>query len=197
VREREGREEPAGSPKRLPDMPRPKLPPQILRLVLLTIMIVGSYLIARAFLTPASFGEYGWYRADALEEVASRIPVHAGRKACEECHSEIFPKLAKGPHKTLSCEACHGVSSAHAANPDIKPGLIPEHVLNAEVKKGPIPAAAADPAAVSGRLTGNHCIRCHDANPSRPSWFKQIVIKDHYAGKCIECHMPHQPNDTP
>jgi hypothetical protein len=49
------------------DIMRPfKMPPQIVRLVLLTFAIVGSYLVARSFLTPRSFGELGWYRAEAL-----------------------------------------------------------------------------------------------------------------------------------
>jgi hypothetical protein len=151
------------------DMRRFKMPPQILRLVLLTLGIVGSYMVARAFLTPPSFGEYGWYRGDALGEIASRTPVYAGKKACDECHSDILQKLDKDAHKTLSCEACHGVSRDHAGNPDITPI----------------------------KLTGSHCIRCHEANPSRPAWFKQIVVKEHYAGKCSECHVPHQPNQVP
>jgi len=178
-------------------MRRLKLPPQILRLVLLTLMIVGSYFVARAFLTPPSFNQYGWYRGDALEEVASQTPVHAGRKACDECHSEIFPKLAKGPHRTVSCEACHGVSRDHVENPDIKAGLIKDRITDMNVR----PAASAEPGtnapAFTGRFTGVHCIRCHEANPSRPEWFKQIIVKEHYSGKCTECHLPHQPTEVP
>lgn len=175
-----------------------KIPPQIVRLILLTLGIVGSYLIARAFLTPPSFGELGWYRANSLEEIASHTPVIAGRKACEECHSEIFPKLAKGPHKTISCETCHGVSRDHANNPDIKAGVIREQVTGAEVR----PAATAELGtngivAVAGSYTGVHCMRCHEANPSRPAWFKQITLKTHYSGKCTECHLPHQPTEVP
>jgi hypothetical protein len=150
-------------------MRRLRMPPQIFRLVLLTLGIVGSYLVARAFLTPPSFGQYGWYRGAALEELAARPPVYAGKQACDECHSDILRKLAGDAHKTLSCEACHGVSRAHAENPDVLPV----------------------------KLTGSHCIRCHEANPSRPAWFKQIVVKDHYGSKCAECHIPHQPKQTP
>lgn len=150
-------------------MRRFQMPPQILRLVLLTLAIVGSYTVARVFLTPATFGQYGWYRGAALEELAARTPVYAGKKACDECHSDILHKLAGDAHKTLSCEACHGVSRTHADDPDILPV----------------------------KLTGSHCIRCHEANPSRPAWFKQIVVKDHYSGKCTECHIPHQPAQSP
>jgi hypothetical protein len=150
-------------------MRRFKLPPQILRLVLLTLAIVGSYLVARAFLTPPSFGQYGWYRGAALGEIAARPPVFAGKQACDECHSDILHQLAADAHKTLSCEACHGVSREHCDNPDILPV----------------------------KATGSYCLRCHEANPARPAWLKQIVVKDHYGPKCSECHLPHQPNHTP
>jgi hypothetical protein len=150
-------------------MRRFKLPPQILRLVLLTLAIVGSYLVARSFLTPASFGQYGWYRGDALAEIASRPPVFAGKKSCDECHSDILHNLAADAHKTLSCEACHGVSRAHTDNPDILPD----------------------------KATGSYCIRCHEANVARPAWLKQIVVKDHYGPKCTDCHLPHQPTKSP
>ena len=151
-------------------MRRFKLPPQILRLVLLTLAIVGSYLAARSFLTPPSFGQYGWYRGDALGELANaREPRFAGKQACDECHSDILHKLAGNAHKTVSCEGCHGVSREHSTNPDILP--------------------------VKG--TGSHCIRCHEANLARPAWLKQINIKDHYGPKCTECHLPHQPTKSP
>src|SRR5690349_20769218 len=146
-------------------MRRPSLPPQILRLILLTLAIVGSYLVARSFLTPSSFGQYGWYRGSALGEIAARTPVFAGKKSCDECHSDIVHKLDAGAHKTLSCEACHGVSREHTDNPDILPV----------------------------KATGNYCIRCHETNLARPAWLKQIVLKDHYGPKCVECHLPHQP----
>jgi hypothetical protein len=158
-----------------------KMPPQILRLVLLTLAIVVSYLVARYFLTPATFGQYGWYRGEALVELRSRTPVYAGKQACDECHSEVLQKLAKDSHKTLSCEACHGVSRAHANDPNIPPGRV----------------SVDDPNTKPEKLGGSHCIRCHEANPSRPAWFKQIVVKDHYSGKCTECHLPHQPTQTP
>ena len=136
---------------------------------MLTLAIVGSYLVARSVLTPSSFGEYGWYRGDALAEIASRPPVFAGKQSCDECHSDILHEMAADAHKTLSCEDCHGVSREHTDNPDILP-----------VKS-----------------TGSHCIRCHEANVARPAWLKQIVVKDHYGPNCIECHVPHQPTKSP
>jgi predicted CXXCH cytochrome family protein len=151
-------------------MGRFKMPPQILRLVLLTLGIVGSYVGARTLLTPASFGQYGWFRGAALEEISARTPVYAGRKACAECHEDIGHKLALAEHKTISCESCHGVGRAHADNPDV------------QITK---PGDAL-------------CLRCHGFNPSRPKWLKQITVEDHYRGeKCAGCHVPHQPNQVP
>jgi hypothetical protein len=150
------------------------LPPQIVRLVLLTIGIVGSYLVARYFLTPASFGEYGgWYRGDALPEMASYPTVHAGKKECEVCHAEVFEHLLKHEHKGLSCEGCHGPAQAHVDDPE-----------NDKHKPDKRNAVA--------------CLRCHEASPSRPKWLKQVALKEHYTGqKCTECHVPHMPLEVP
>ena len=149
------------------------LPPQIIRLVLLTILIVGSYFGARFFLKPSSFGEYGFYRGAALEEIASLPVAYAGKKACEECHTDEFEKLAKHVHKSLSCEGCHGPAQAHSEKPDVT-SLKPP------------------------KLGYSTCLRCHEANPSRPAWLKQITPKSHYTGqKCTECHVPHMPTEVP
>lgn len=146
------------------------MPPQLVRLVLLTLGIVGSYLVARYFLTPQSFGTYGWYRAAALEELARPEPVHAGTASCEVCHHDQHQTLLGGQHKTLSCEGCHGASQAHSDNPDLKPQI----------------------------LNYSHCVRCHEANPARPKWHKQITAKTHYTGEvCTGCHIPHNPTEVP
>lgn len=146
------------------------MPPQIFRLILLVVGIVVSYSTARYFLTPASFRQYGWYRGDALAELSSRQIVFAGRAACEECHSDHMAKLKKYAHKNLSCESCHGAAQAHVDNPDVK----------------------------LDKPGYTQCLRCHEANPTRPKTHKQIVSKDHYAGsKCNECHVPHAPSEVP
>lgn len=146
------------------------MPPQVLRIVLLALGIVVVYSVARFFLTPRSFREYGWYRGEALLELRAREPVFAGRKACEECHSDQYQKLLKHEHKGLSCEGCHGAGQAHADNPDVK----------------------------IDKSNYGICLRCHEANVSRPKWHKQIVSKSHYTGsKCTECHQPHSPSEVP
>ena len=149
-----------------------KMPPQLLRIFLLAVGIVAAYGVARYFLTPASFGQYGWYRGAALAEMATRDQVYAGKKACEECHSDEYQKLMKHEHKGLSCESCHGPGEAHVLNLD-----------NPDVKMA--------------ELHYSLCLRCHEANPSRPKWHKQIVSKNHYTGKCTECHASHSPSEVP
>jgi hypothetical protein len=147
-----------------------KMPPQIMRLVLLLIGIVSSYCVARAFLTPSTFRQYGWFRGAAIDELRARPVVFAGRKTCEECHEDEVIKLSKFAHRNLACEACHGPRAAHAQDPDVKSEVV----------------------------SFSHCLRCHEANPSRPKTHKQIVSKDHYTGsKCIECHLPHAPSEVP
>ena len=146
------------------------MPPQFTRLLILTVFIVGAYFLARAMLTPRSFGAYGWYRGDAIAEIAERPIVHAGREACTECHKEAVQKLAAKEHKTLGCETCHGVSLPHVENPDVK-----------------LP-----------KLTDSLCLRCHEREPARPLKHKQVVSQSHYKGqRCIECHVPHQPSEVP
>ena len=151
-------------------MRRFKFPPQFTRLGLLTIFVVVAYFAARSILTPTSFGQYGWYRGDALEELRQRPVVHAGREGCTECHKEAVQKVAKFEHKAVGCESCHGVSQAHVENPDVK-----------------LP-----------KLTDAHCLRCHEYAPARPVWLKQIEPQKHYKeDRCAGCHVPHQPNEVP
>lgn len=147
------------------------MPPQVLRLFLLAVGIVAVYSVARYILTPPSFREYGWYRGEALTELQERDRVFAGKKACDECHSDEVLKLSKHEHKTLACEGCHGPGQAHSNDP----------------KKDNI-----------DKSSFAACLRCHDATPGRPKWHKQIVLKDHYTGsKCTECHVPHSPTEVP
>jgi hypothetical protein len=149
-----------------------RMPPQILRLVLLVILLVGAYAVARRLLVPKSFGEHGWYRGAALTELAVAPPTYAGMKACEECHSEVFEQAAKGEHRPIACESCHGPSREHAGNPDLKPPRV--------------------------KYTDADCMHCHQSSPSRPSWLKQIEAGEHFRGdKCVGCHLPHQPNEMP
>lgn len=146
-----------------------KLPPQVVRLVLLTLGIVTSYFGMRMLLMPSSFGEHGHYRGAALQELSAREPVFAGAKACAQCHDEVITVQDKHEHRKISCESCHSPSKAHVKDND--------------VKTTPFPAEG--------------CMRCHSKEPARPTGQKQIDAKDHYEGKCLECHLPHNPKESP
>lgn len=151
---------------------KPLVPPQISRILLLVGLVVVVYSIAHHFLVPASFGRYGWYRGDALNENADHPVVFAGRKVCLECHSDVAAKLAKSSHKGVACESCHDACAAHADDPS-----------------SVSPAPLKDP---------RFCVRCHEANPARPAKFPQVVVNEH-AGKdgCTKCHIPHEPTEAP
>lgn len=152
-------------------MPRLSMPPQIARLALVTLVIVVSYFTARHFLVPASFGQYGWYRGDALKDYAKMPIAYAGAAACLECHDEVFAKAAKTAHKAISCETCHGPLVAHAEDASVTPVKITDR---------------------------NYCVRCHAANPSRPQKFLQVNPNDHYKDQsCVECHSGHSPREAP
>ena len=150
-------------------MNRTRLPPQLIRLVVLTLLVIATYSVARVILTPATFGHYGHYRGAALVDAASRPVVYAGGKACDECHSDTGELVAKDRHKGISCESCHGPARTHSRNPDIVPV----------------------------KLTDQLCLRCHVSDPARPAKQRQIKINDHFpSDKCVECHVAHQPNKS-
>ena len=69
---------------------------------------VGKYL-----LTPKSFGKYGHYRADAIEEEAQRGIRHWTNASCLVCHQHEAGIHLKGLHKTISCEFCHSAYGDH------------------------------------------------------------------------------------
>lgn len=146
-----------------------RIPPQIVRLLLLTLLIIASYAVMRWLLKPDSFGEFGHYRGAALAERAALEPVFAGAKACAECHDEVVDLQNQHEHRRISCETCHGPARAHVHDPDVKTSPIAETL----------------------------CLRCHAFEPARPVTQKQITVKDHYEGKCLECHLPHNPKESP
>lgn len=134
--------------------------------------IVVAFSVARTFLVPATFGQYGWYRGKAIDEIRVTPITFAGREACAECHEDQVKKKAGSKHKNIGCESCHGANVKHAEDPMQSP----EKITNPRF-----------------------CLRCHEANPARPPKFPQIDSKDHYndTQKCAACHQPHAPTEAP
>jgi len=145
------------------------MPIQIKRLIIAFVVFIGIMLVLVYFLTPASWGEYGFYRGDALVEIADQIPKYMDKETCAMCHDSIAEFKNQGSHISLQCEICHGVGYLHID----------------------------DPEANQMEIFGDNslCLRCHLANPARPQdLIKQIVPDDHGEGEeCLTCHNPHQP----
>ena len=144
------------------------VPQQVISLAIVFAILIAILIGARIFLVPESFGEYGHYRADAVEDNASKEINYAGYNACLECHEDIFEQKKNSNHDKVSCEACHGPAAKHVNAPD-----------------------EFTPTAPRGR---GYCPLCHGYNPSRPTGFPQIVTALHNPGKpCMTCHNPHNP----
>lgn len=126
------------------------------------------YLIARAVLVPADFGVYGHYRAGAVDEVAARPLMHAGRQACADCHADIVEIKAATRHAVIACETCHGPLKAHAEDPGTITPALPQ--------------------------ASDLCIRCHAARTGKPKQYPTVVVADHAGGeRCATCHSSHNP----
>ncbi len=140
----------------------------LLRLAAVFFAGLLIFLIARAIFVPPSFGEYGFYRGNALKEISARPIKYAGHKVCEDCHSDVVDVKKAGKHAGVNCEACHGPLANHAEDPvSVTPQLPDTAVL---------------------------CARCHEANIGKPVKFPQVDSKEHSGGQtCKTCHQPHSP----
>lgn len=144
------------------------MPQQVLRLGLLFAGGVAALIGARSFLVPETFGQYGHYRAAAVDSVAAHPVKYAGYQVCVACHDDINQKRVVGNHRGVACEVCHGPQSGHAGAPD---SITP-----------PVPRDR------------EFCQRCHGYDAARPTGFPQIDPPSHNPGtRCINCHDPHAP----
>jgi uncharacterized CHY-type Zn-finger protein len=126
------------------------------------------FLVARHYVVPKSFGEYGHYRGAAIGEIAAHPIKFAGHQTCESCHSDVLDVKSKGKHAHVNCEACHGALAIHADDPSAMTPVLPD--------------------------TAVLCARCHTASAAKPKGFPQVVPADHSNGlPCDTCHKPHSP----
>jgi len=144
------------------------MPTQLKTLLPFLAVFICIFLIARHFLIPESFGKYGHYRANSMDEIAALPANYAGKAVCIDCHNTEAALLASDAHSGLSCEVCHGPGAKHAD--DQEKNLLP--------KPG----------------TREFCGKCHSINPARRTEvINQIDIKTHNIERenCIDCHNPH------
>jgi len=145
------------------------MPSQIRRLLIFLIIIAVLFIFGRRMLVPKSFGEYGHYRAAAVDDIISQEMQYAGHQICAECHDDIADEKTKSYHKNVNCEACHGPALSHIES-------------GGEI----LPEAPRD---------RGYCSLCHEYNPARPTGFAQIDPVTHNPTKrCIMCHNPHAPD---
>ncbi len=154
-----------------------------MRLLILVLGIgiaAAGGLFIKSLLKPESFGVYGPYRADAIQEEAA-IPIrHATNASCYSCHPYEAKIHKAGLHKTISCEFCHGPWADHVSG-NKKVGTLP-------VKK-------------DGEIT-TLCLRCHNTEiKARPhEVIKTVAMPEHLESQkvklthnCNQCHHVHAP----
>lgn len=141
----------------------------IFRLLLSFIVFVTVFIFIRQLVVPESFGKYGHYRANSIEDNKAIVPYYKGEEKCTSCHQDVFDLKFSDLHAEISCETCH-------------PPLIDAYT-DCKVK----------PPIMEGTI--EFCAQCHKMNMAREAiGFPNLDIKEHEEGKnCIECHNPHAP----
>ncbi|MDH3381460.1 MAG: cytochrome c3 family protein [Flavobacteriaceae bacterium] len=149
----------------------------IFRLLLSFVVFVGIFMVIQDFLTPESFGKYGHYRANAIDDNKLVTPQYKGEQKCASCHEDIYDLKSETMefdedeyilHSNLKCETCH--TPKIDANTDCK--VMPPKIES----------------------TREMCGQCHSYQVSRKNKIKMIDLADHNVEKnCIECHNPHKP----
>ena len=147
----------------------------VVRALVVVVVIVGLVLAARSVLVPADFGiyergyMYGWHRKSNEQEwkaVQVRYKTSAG---CPQCHPGKMEDISNSPHRSISCENCHGPALDHPR----------------------------DPRGYTIDRSRSLCIRCHAKlpYPNNPRGkINGIDPEKHYPqAECVMCHVPHNP----
>lgn len=133
------------------------------------VVFVSVFILIRHNLVPESFGKYGHYRANSLDDNKMRTAYYKGEAVCASCHQDVFDLKDSDLHSEISCETCHPPKIDNQTECETNPPVV----------KGTI----------------EFCSQCHAMNLGRfRKGVPQLVVKDHKGDKnCIECHNPHAP----
>jgi hypothetical protein len=133
------------------------------------VLALGIFLVVRSAVVPKSFGQFGHYRAAALDTIRLRPVSFAGQDTCVACHDDQAKTRALGRHAHVACEACHGPQAQHAEDPVAHVPQLPD--------------------------VANLCRGCHEKDAAKPKGFPQVVTAEHSGGAlCNSCHQPHNPH---
>jgi len=141
----------------------------IFRLLFSFVVFVSIFILVQRSLTPESFGKYGHYRANSIEDNKIQTSFFKGEAECASCHEDLYDLKDSDLHSEISCESCH----------------TPKIDVTTECKEMP--------PVVEGNI--ELCALCHATNPGRlKKGVPQLDFIEHKEGKnCIECHNPHAP----
>jgi len=149
-----------------------------MRLVLVFVGIIAMVIVGRELMLPESWGEYGYYRGDMIDEEAHRDIKYGTNESCAECHSNVSSLKAHSNHATLSCEICHAPVSVHAKDN--------KKFADMPIKKGEDQVQL--------------CLKCHQKTVGRPDNFPMIDRYEHLDERgvkathtCDQCHTVHAP----
>jgi hypothetical protein len=138
----------------------------VLRMAVVFVAAIATFLMGRAWMVPADFGVYGHYRAGAIADIAARTPVYAGQRECVTCHGDVQQTRIASRHGQIACEACHGPLGQHA--------------------RGESDTAPIRPS------TRGICLVCHTSRIGMPAAFPKVIVNEHSdAGPCTDCHNAH------
>jgi hypothetical protein len=144
----------------------------------LLLLIVGGgvmFLVIRSRLVPASYGEKGSYRADALQEIAAKPSRWHADADCLACHASVAEERSGSLHEAVRCFHCHGIGTAH----------VQQARLAAEAPETQIPAADAWDGdfltSIDLYVTKDKaiCLSCHQNAVGMPADFKKIDVAAH------------------
>ncbi|MBI2216931.1 MAG: hypothetical protein HYU51_06495 [Candidatus Rokubacteria bacterium] len=145
-----------------------RMPEQVQRLAIVIGVIAAVVLVGRFVLMPPTLVARELHRSSTEQREAAKPVKFAGSSACQDCHDNVVEKKAKGYHKGLACEGCHGPAVKHTEDP-----------------------SAVTPAAPRDR---KFCPVCHAYDAARPTGFPQINPTAHNPlTPCIGCHDAHDP----
>lgn len=174
----------------------------IVRVAVIIAVVMVGFLVARGLTVPKSFGQYGHYRGESIQERQSLPAILENPETCRECHEDelkheagedaIWPGLdawKKGKHGALTCANCHDNLKEHIERQQMDPAPT-EFVVTKDMRP-------------------QLCLLCHHEMAARPAVLPifSLTEQDHVNYMevlkeeldeivgCNICHPTYRPHD--